>query len=162
MLQKFCSFSGSRSLLPGCLSLQVAGVLLAHFGRNGAPLATGCCPSGLDFFARLFCASNGFPLSVFSTSTRSASALRARTLRIVSKSSVLFVFPVSASFAHSGSWLSAFSAAAAGIPCFVFLPGVPGSVLPLCRGVVSWQQIILFGNNFWQPTVQVIQNELEF
>ena len=162
MVQKFLSFSGSRHLAPGCLSLQVAGQVLQKLGTAGAPLATGCCPSGLDFFIRASCAASLFPLSVFYSASQAPLALRARTLRMVAQSAALFSFPVSATFAHSGSWLSAFSAAAAGVPCFVFLPGVPGSALPLCRGVVSWQQVQICGANFWQPICKIIQQQLEF
>jgi len=161
MVQKFISFSGSRHLAPGCLSLQVAGQVLQKLGQAGAPLATGCCPSGLDLFVRVSCASH-FPLVVFRSPSQAPLALRARTLRMVAQSATLFSFPVSATFAHSGSWLAAFSAAASGVPCFVFLPGVPGSALPLCRGVVSWQPVQICGANFWQPVCKIIQQELEF
>ena len=162
MSQKFLSFSGSRHLAPGCLSLQVAGQVLQKLGAAGAPLATGCCPSGLDLFVRVSCGSTHFPLSVFRSQSQAPLALRARTIRMVAQSAALFVFPASVGFAHSGSWLAAFSAAASGVPCFVFLPGVPGSALPLCRGVVSWQQVQICGANFWQPVCEIIQQQLEF
>ena len=114
--------------------------LSAHLRAIGGQVATGCCPTGLDQGVRQFFASSPL-LRVFSVQgVRSPAALRARTLAMVHASQCLIAFPQSAVFAHSGTWLSIFAAAAAGIPVFVCMPsaGVPLSTLPCCRGILGW------------------------
>lgn len=136
---------GSRGRLP-LVSLQCARGVLSSFSPSvaaaGGSFASGCCPSGLDRAVRSFCLLSSFPLRVFSVSgVRSAAALRARSLRLVASVSALFVFPLSASFAHSGSWLCAFAGARRAVPVFVFLPSASLSSLPCVGGVVSWRVV---------------------
>lgn len=130
-------FSGSRYLQAGSVAQGAILCLLAQVQNLGFSVATGCCPSGADFFVR-----SAWPsASVFVAQGQTPAELRARTLQMVQAVSCLFVFPVSVQVAHSGSWLSAFAAVSCGKPVFVFLPGVPASQLPCCKGVVGWQPV---------------------
>jgi len=134
----------------------------------GGSFSTGCCPSGLDLAVRSACRRSALPLRVFSVSgRRCAASLRARTLRLVASSSVVFSFPRSVSVPHSGSWLAAFSAAASGVPLFVFLPGSSPAELPCCRGVVSWRVVSgaslspsLSAFSFFAPVLESVELSL--
>lgn len=160
-MRRFVAFSGSRYLSSSGGGAVCALSLLATFGGAGLPLATGCCPSGLDFFCAKFCKSAGLPISIFSVpGVRSPAALRSRTKQLVASASLLFVFPVSPVVSHSGSWLSVFAAASSGVPVFVFLPSCPVSALPLCRGVSGWRSVPLLGFDFWVPVVPVVQQSI--
>jgi len=152
MQSKPISFSGSRHLpLSSPAAQLIIPSLCLLFARSGIPLATGCCPTGADLAVRQFCTSSQIPLAVFTAASRAPAHLRARTLEMVGQSSALFVFPVSVAVPHSGSWLSAFAASSCGIPLFVYLPGVPLSTLPLCKGIVFWRHVYFCGFNFFQP-----------
>jgi len=152
MQSKPISFSGSRHLSLSSPAAQlIIPSLCLRFARSGIPLATGCCPTGADLAVRQFCTSSQIPLAVFTAASRAPAHLRARTVSLISASSLVLSFPFSTSVPHSGSWLAAFSAVRAGVSCLVFLPGVPLSSLPLCSGVVSWRHIYFCGFNFFQP-----------
>jgi len=166
------AFSGSRRLLPS-VSLRCAASVLSVFSPSvlsaGGAFAVGCCPSGLDLNVRCLAASvQSTPLRLFSVvGERSASALRARTLRMVAACSCLFVFPISVNFRSSGSWLCAFAAARRGVPVFVFLPSASLSSLPCVGGVASWRVVKgeslpcpVPGFNFFSPVLSAKQVEL--
>lgn len=159
------AFSGSRRALPAAALRCASGVvasLAPAVAAAGGSFAVGCCPSGLDLAVRASLAAAGSPCRLFSVAgVRSASALRARSLRLVAACSCLFVFPRSPSFIRSGSWLCAFAAARRGVPVFVFLPGSPASALPCVGGVSAWRAVPgasvapgLAGFSFFRPVVE--------
>lgn len=137
----YIGFEGTRRPLSAAQAGAVRRVVRSlTFPTYSSPVprssfCTGDCPSGLDAFFREFVpAARVFRVS----GPRSAQALRARTLSLVSSCSALFVFPGSLSYRRSGSWLAAFSGFCSGASVFVFAPHARPAQLPCCRGVSGW------------------------
>lgn len=133
-------------------------------GSPAMQWAVGCCPTGLDQAARAAVKNITCQSMLFTASSRSPAALRARTCLIVQRCDILISFPFSANITRSGSWLAASRAAAAGKTVYVYLPGATKTTLPVYGAIIGWRSVQLpfFPNAgaFWSPSVSALQMQI--